>query len=133
MWRVSVGNSMSELKRQLVSALLVVLTVAACVAAVINFQQQGKFHLPDDGVTWLDRTNPTQSLDPAQTRLERPVAVHIVSGSPAEKAGIHTGDRLVSIDGVQIGRASEATQVLARLGAWHKAEYKILHDGTEVS
>ncbi len=124
---------MSELKRQLVSALLVVLTVAACVAAVINFQQQGKFHLPDDGVTWLDRTNPAQKLDPAQTRLERPIAVHITPGSSAEKAGIHTGDRLVSIDSVQIGRATEATQVLARLGPWYKAEYKILHDGVEVS
>src|ERR1700754_2016776 len=102
---------MSELKRQLVSALLVVLTVAACVAAVINFQQQGKFHLPDDGVTWLhppDRTTPAEVLDPKQTRLERPVAVHISPGSPAEKAGIRAGDRLVSIDGVQIGRASEA-------------------------
>ena len=46
---------MKELKQQLVSALLVIVTVAAVIAAAINFQQQSRFHLPDDGVTWLDR------------------------------------------------------------------------------
>src|SRR6185436_7831007 len=30
------------------------------------------------------------------------------------------------------GRAEEAAQVLARLGTWHKADYKIMHAGTEV-
>ena len=45
---------MRELKQQLVSALLVILTVAAVVAAAINFQQQSRYHLPDDGVTWVD-------------------------------------------------------------------------------
>jgi hypothetical protein len=112
---------MKELKQQLVSALLVILTVAAVIAATINFQQQGKFRLPDDGVTWLDASG-----------AQRPVAVHIAPGSPAEKAGIHTGDQLLSIDGYRVGQAIEATQVLARLGAWHKAEYKLLRDKVEV-
>ena len=47
---------MKELRQQLVSALLVIVTVAAVVAAAINLQQQNKFHLPDDGVTWLDQS-----------------------------------------------------------------------------
>jgi two-component system NtrC family sensor kinase len=119
---------MRELKQQLLGALLMIVTVAATIAAAINFQQQGKFHLPDDGVTWLDRS----SLDQSTRAPERPEAAHIAAGSPAEKAGIRTGDRLVSIDGFQIGRATEATQVLARLGSWHKAEYKLLRGGVEV-
>ncbi len=54
---------MKELKQQFVSALLVVLTVAAVIAAAINFQQQSRFHLSDDGVTWVDRgVNPTQAV-----------------------------------------------------------------------
>jgi two-component system NtrC family sensor kinase len=115
---------MKELKQQLVSALLVIVTVAAVVAAAINFQQQSRYHLPDDGVTWIDRTSGQD---------ERAVAVYVVPGSPGEKAGIHEGDSLVSIEGVRIDQAIEATQVLARLGAWRKAEYKIRHKGVEVT
>jgi two-component system, NtrC family, sensor kinase len=114
---------MRELKQQLVSALLVILTVAALVAAAINFQQQTRYHLPDDGVTWVDQTD---------SQGERVVAVYLLSGSPAQKAGIRQGDILVSIEGVRINHAIEATEVLARLGAWRKTEYSVLRNGEEV-
>src|SRR5215475_3712988 len=114
---------MKELKQQLVSALLVIVTVAVVVAAGINFQQQSRYHLPDDGVTWIDRTSGDSS---------RVVAVYISSGSPGQKAGIHVGDVLASIEGVTVETASDATEMLARLGPWKKAEYKIRHDGVEV-
>src|SRR5580700_10517554 len=114
---------MKELKAQLVSALLVILTMAAIVGAAFNFQQQGRFHLPEDGVTWVDRT---------VGEIDRPVALFIATGSPAEKAGVHTGDVLVSIDDLPIENALEATQVLARLGAWRKAKYELMRGATEV-
>ena len=114
---------MRELRQQLTNALLMIVTVAAVVAAALNFQQQSKYHTPDDGVTWVDRQVSGQSM---------PVATYIAPSSPAEKAGIHQGDALISIDGVRIGRAEDAAQVLLQLGTWHKAEYKILHGDTEV-
>ncbi len=46
---------MREFRQQLVSALLVIVTVAAVIAAAINFQQQSRFALPDDGVAWMDQ------------------------------------------------------------------------------
>ena len=49
---------MQELKFQLSTAILTILTVAAAVSAGINFSQQFRFHLPDDGVTWVDHAGP---------------------------------------------------------------------------
>ena len=114
---------MKELKQQLVSALLVIVTVAAVIAAAINFQQQSRYHLPDDGVTWVDRVDGD---------MNHVIAAYVATGSAGEKAGVHVGDALVSIEGVPIERAIDATEILARLGSWKKAEYKIRHDGVEV-
>src|SRR5579862_3450778 len=116
---------MKELRQQLVGALLVIVTVAAVVAAAINLQQQNKFHLPDDGITWLD-----QSLGAGQNSAV--VAAFVAPNSPGEKAGVHKGDRLISIADLTIQRALDVTAVLARLGSWKKVEYQILHDGIEV-
>jgi len=89
---------MQNLRQQFVSALLVIVTVAAVVAAGINFQQQSKFHLPDDGITWVDQAAQGEG---AEGRL-LPTAVLVVPGSSGEKAGIHVGDVLVSISGLHI-------------------------------
>src|SRR5437868_4069479 len=111
---------MRELRQQLIHALLAVMTVAAFVAAIINFQQQAKFRLPMDGATWVDQRNGA------------PVAKHVAPLSPAENAGIHEGDGLVSIAGVRVTNSNQAAQLLASLGPWRKTEYRILHGGVEV-
>jgi PAS domain S-box-containing protein len=112
---------MRELRQQMINALLAVMTVAALIAAVINFQQQAKFRLPVDGATWVDRSGEMH-----------PVAVLVTPGSPAENAGVHAGDSLVSIAGVNVTSSSQAMQILARLGPWSKTDYRILHSGVEV-
>ncbi|MFN3325761.1 MAG: ATP-binding protein [Bryobacteraceae bacterium] len=114
---------MSELKSQLASALLVILTVAAVICAGINFQQQKKFHLPEDGVTWVDRHG-----EDGELRVE---ALHLVDGGQAEKAGLRAGDILLRINGVQIENSLDVAKVLLRLGAWRKAEYTFQRDGVE--
>ena len=117
---------MRELKQQLVSALLVVMTVAAVVAAAINLQQQSLFHLPDDGVTWEERT-----LGPSGN--PQVVAMYIAPGSPGERAGIHKGDAVVSIADVPVQNALDVTAILARLGAWRKTEYKVDRKSTRLN
>ncbi len=98
---------------------MAVLTVAALIAAGINFQQQAKFRLPVDGATWVDQGGHV-------------VAVDVTRGSPASHAGIHPGDSLKSIAGVRVNNASQATQILASLGPWRKTDYRIVHGGVEV-
>ena len=103
--------------------ILVILTVATVVAGAVNFEQQQKYHLPDDGVTWLDRT---------VGERQQAVAAFVLPGSPGDKAGIHKDDALVSINGALVENSQQATYILSKLGAWRKAEYRILHGTTEV-
>ena len=114
---------MKELKSQLVSALLVVLTAAGLISAGINFQQQKKFQLPEDGVTWVDRT------DAAKHPIV--VALDIAPASPAERAGVKDGDILTKINNAPIRSSMDSTMALARLGAYKTAEYTLERGGIE--
>src|SRR5260370_9005323 len=51
-----------ELKFQLSTAILTILTLAAGVCAFINFEQQNRFRLPEDGVIWVDRQGGVEAL-----------------------------------------------------------------------
>ena len=105
-----------ELKFQLSTAVLMILTLAAGAAAVVNFQEQRRFRLPDDGVIWVDRDSGV-------------VALYVAPGSPGDKSLIHPGDQLISIDGVQVKKAIDATQLLVRIGVWVTAQYQLSRGG----
>jgi hypothetical protein len=110
---------MKDLKVQISSALLVILTAAALVSAGINLQQQSRFRLPEDGVTWVDR----------QAGVE---AFYVAAGSPGEKAGLRTGDILLRIGGLSIVDALDITRILVGVGSWNSTEYVIRRAGVEV-
>ena len=107
---------MSDLKRQFVSALFAILTLAAVIVAGINLQQQWLYHLPDDGVTWIETSNGV-------------IASHIVSGSPADNAGIRKGDKLTGIESLTVQRAIDVPQILMRIGSWKSAKYHFERKG----
>jgi two-component system NtrC family sensor kinase len=108
-----------ELKFQLSTAILTILTIGVGAAALINFQQQQRFRLPEDGVIWVDRNGGVEALT-------APAA------SQGYKAGLRTGDRLKMINGLPIQRAVEVTQVLARVGSWTKSKYYVSRAGVEL-
>jgi len=95
---------------------LALLTLAEVIFAVLNFQQRSRFILPDDGVTWMDSPQGV-------------VAWHVVSGAPADRAGIKQGDTVQTVRGVAIHRATDVTKVLYRAGPWMELRYGILRDG----
>jgi two-component system NtrC family sensor kinase len=98
------------------AVLLGVLTVAAIVFGVLNFRQRSHFSIPDDGITWLDGPSGVQ-------------AWRVAPGSPAAKAGIESGDVILSAQGLPIYRATQMTQVLMRAGSWSKVRYKLSRNG----
>lgn len=108
---------MTDLKRQLIGAFIVILTVTVVVAAAINFQQQNKFELPEDGVTWVDRSTPLHS--------QAVVALRVAPGRAGDKFGIHEGDVLRRIGTLPVERATDVAQILAGAGAWKKLDYYV--------
>ena len=112
---------LQELKFQVSTAVLTIITVAAVVCAGINFQQQFRFRLPDDGVIWVER--------PAGV-----VALHVTKDGPGDKAALRRGDVLLKINGFAIAKATDVTQALVGVGAWQKADYLVrrsFHQGSQ--
>jgi len=109
---------LQELKFQLSTAILTILTVAAAISASINFTQQWSFHLPDDGVTWVDRAGTVQAL-------------RVVPDSGGANAGLRAGDVLRKINALPIANALYVPQALATIGVWNKADYLVARKGVE--
>jgi two-component system, NtrC family, sensor kinase len=97
---------------RLSAAVLVLLTIAAVTFGILNFQQRLSFDIPDDGVSWADSATGV-------------AAVFVAPDSPAERAGIKSGDVLVSIEGQPVGRALDVTKRLWALGIWSQARYEL--------
>ncbi len=107
-----------ELKFQLSTAILTIVTLAAGVAAFINFQQQHKFRLPDDGVIWVDRNAGVEAFS-------------VPDRSEGARAGLRVGDRLLAINGVDVHKSTDVTRVLVNIGSWKKATYTVSRGGVE--
>ena len=101
-----------SLRMRLGAVVLALLTLAAMIFAVLNFQQRSRYILPDDGVTWMDTSQGV-------------VAWHVVPDSPAAKAGIKKGDYVAGVRGIPIHRATEVTRVLFRSGPWTELRYQM--------
>src|ERR1700684_3993096 len=104
------------LRLRLGAVTLALLTLAAVIFAVLNFQQRSRFIVPDDGVTWMDTANGV-------------MAWHVVSGMPGDRAGIKQGDYIESLHGTPIHRATDVTKLLWRAGPWTEVHYGIRRDG----
>lgn len=111
---------LQELRFQVSTAVLTVITIAAMVAAVLNFGQLGKFRLADDGVIWVDSGKSV-------------VADSVTRGSGADRAGIRGGDVLHSINGSAVHEAIDVPQILAGVGPWSKPDYSYERKGVPVT
>jgi PAS domain S-box-containing protein len=110
---------LQELKFQLSTAILTVLTIAAAITAVINYQQNQRFRLPDDGVVWRDRASQV-------------VAVKVMPDGPGDHAGIRVGDVLETVQGAPVHITADVPRLLASKGAWTQAKYVFQRAGVDV-
>jgi len=99
--------------------LLTLLTAAAIVLSVINFQKEREFQVPYDGAWWVERNG---SL----------LAERIETDGPASRAGVKIGDRLTAIDQHPVTSTAALMRELYRSGAWSKATYSLIRESVPV-
>jgi PAS domain S-box-containing protein len=105
-----------DLQNRFFAVILALISVAALVFAWINFQKSNEFPIPTDGVWWVESGS--------HLRAQR-----VDVDGPGEKAGIKTGDVLVSVDGHDISNVGSFERQLYRVGIWSKASYSVVRQG----
>ena len=123
-----------ELKFQLSTAILTILTLAACVGAFLSLENQLRTHIPDDGVIWVDRGGHVEAL-------------YVTPKGAGANAGVHAGDWITGIEpistnqadeqpvpvsGLEIHHAIEVAQGLAGIGEYRPAQYNLIRRGIAV-
>src|SRR6201996_2296906 len=98
---------------RILAVVVAVATAAACVLAAMNFDRESGLDVPTDGIWWVE----------AATGLR---AERVPVLSPGHRAGIRTGDILVSIDDQPTPRVAPLVREMFRSGIWAHATYSIL-------
>jgi two-component system, NtrC family, sensor kinase len=104
------------LRFRLGAVTLALLTLAAMIFAVLNFQQRSRYIVPDDGITWIDSASGV-------------MAWHVAPGTPGDRAGIRQGDYIEALHATPIHRAVDVTKLLFRAGPWTEVKYRISRSG----
>ncbi len=105
-----------SLQTRVVAVLLALLTVAAVLLAVFNFQQEQHFQQPTDGVWWVE----------AHGVLK---AERVPANSAGEHAGIKPGDFLLSVNQQPTPRVAALAREWFRTKVYGSANYVISRKG----
>jgi PAS domain S-box-containing protein len=109
----------TSLITRLQATLLAVATAGLFLLAVLNFRQESRFQLPDDGVWWSEAQ--------AGNGL---VAEKVLPESPGQRAGLQAHDLLTEVNGTPIVHVADLERELyLRTGVYGNAKYSITRDG----
>src|SRR5271154_6596057 len=98
---------------RILAIVLALATVAACVLAALNFEHENGLDVQTDGVWWVEASG--------GLRAER-----VPADSPGLRAGIRTGDILLSVNDQPTTRVASLGREMFRSGSWGHATYSIL-------
>ena len=101
-----------EFQIRFIAGFLVLLTAAAITLAWINFRKESQFTALSEGVWWIERDG-------------KIVANRVEPNGPAEKAGIKTGDVLISVSGQPITSMASYVVQLYQAGRWATPVYTL--------
>ena len=98
---------------RILAIVLALATVAACVLAAMNFEHENGLDVPTDGVWWVEANG--------GLRAER-----VPADSPGHRAGVRTGDILLSVNDQPTPRVASLGREMFHSGIWAHATYSIL-------
>jgi two-component system, NtrC family, sensor kinase len=99
--------------------LLALFTAAAAIFASFNYIQESNFQTPTDGVWWVEGHGGL-------------IAQRVTPGGPGERAGVKTGDLLLSANGVPTVRWASLAQEIFSTHAFNTITYTIRRDGVKL-
>src|SRR6202522_1508058 len=102
-----------EFEARFTAILLFLLTVAAVLLAGFNYKIEHQTAIPYDGAWWMERNGHL-------------VADRLEANGPAERAGIRSGDEVVSVNGRAVDTLAAVTRQLYYSGVWSKATYSLV-------
>jgi len=97
---------------------LALFTTAAITLAWINFQKESQFVAPYDGVSWVESNGGV-------------FADRVEPEGPGARAGIASGDRLLTVNGTRVSTVGALVQKMYAVGAYFKIRYS-LQRGTSI-
>jgi two-component system NtrC family sensor kinase len=98
---------------RILAVALALATLGVCVLAAINLERERGFDVPTDGVWWTEATGGLE-------------AQRVPQESPGHRAGIRTGDILISIDEHPTPRLAPLIREMFHSGSWAHATYAIM-------
>jgi signal transduction histidine kinase len=107
------------LQTRIIAIVLALLTGTACLFAALNFSEENKFENPTDGVFWVE----------SHGMLE---AERVPDGSAGQRAGIRTGDLLLSVNQQPTPRIASLVREWFRTKVYGSASYVIVRSGIRI-
>ncbi len=98
---------------RILAVVLALATLAVCVLAFFNLDQESHFDSPTDGIWWVE----------AQGGLR---AARVPADSPGSRAGIRKGDILEAVNDHPTPRLASFERAIFGTGIWARASYSIL-------
>ena len=98
---------------RILAVALAVVTLGACILALLNLKRESNFEVPTDGVSWVEGNGGL-------------IARHVPTGSPGDRAGIRTDDVLVGINERPVQRMAPFIREMFHSGIWAHSTYSIL-------
>ena len=105
-----------EFQVRITALLLGLFTVAVIIFAWLNFQQERRLAIPNDGIWWVEKNG----------RLE---AERVHPQGPGERAGVKPTDELVSVNGAPVAKTADLIRQLYKKGVYAEVKYELRRGG----